>query len=182
MGAVLTITGRTAEGQRELELARMLGTELETVPATLAKIPPALERVRNRLDEGVGSVPTLAEAQRDQQETAEFHLASARTLLDSGRDRDAAAELHRAVYLAPYQDEPHLLLGRLYERTGRMTDAVDEYKVAVWCRETAAARLALGRALAQSGERDAARRELERALVLAPDLTEARDWLKKIGG
>jgi Flp pilus assembly protein TadD len=42
--------------------------------------------------------------------------------------------------------------------------------------------LALGRALAQSGDREAARRALERALVLAPDSAEAREWLKKIGG
>ena len=50
------------------------------------------------------------------------------------------------------------------------------------CRETAAARIALGSALFDSGDRAAAKIEFERALVLAPDSAEARDWLKKIGG
>ena len=182
MSAVLASTGHGPEAQRELDLARMLGTQLESVPATLTKIPSALERIRNRLDDPAFATPPLAAAQRDSQQTAAFHVQSAKTMIDAGRDRDATVELQRAIYLSPYQDEPHLLLGRIYERTGRVADAVDEYKVAVWCHESAAAQLALGRALAQSGDRDAARRALERALALAPDLTEARDWLKKIGG
>jgi Flp pilus assembly protein TadD len=185
MSAVLASTGHAPEAQRELDLARTLGTQLDSVPATLVKIPPSLERIRTRLDDAALAPPPLAPlsaSRPDAQETAAFHLRSARTLIESGHDRDATVELQRAIYLSPYEDESHLLLGRIYERTGRVSDAVDEYKVAVWCRESAAAQLALGRALAQSGDRDAARRALERALVLAPDLAEARDWLKKIGG
>jgi tetratricopeptide (TPR) repeat protein len=180
MSAVLAATGHGPEAQRELELARMLGTQLESIPASVVKVPAALERIRNRLDDVSIGVPQPS--RRDSQDTAGFHLQRARALLAEGRDRDATSELQRAIYLAPYEDEAHLLLGRIYERTGRMADAVDEYKVAVWCRESSAAQLALGRALAQLGDRDAARRALERALVLAPDLAEAREWLKKIGG
>jgi len=50
--------------------------------------------------------------------------------------------LRRAIYLVPYQDEPHLLLARLYQRGGRLTAAIEEFKVAIWCRETPAARVA----------------------------------------
>ena len=75
--------------------------------------------------------------------------------MNARRDREAIDELRRAIYLAPYEDEPHLLLGRLYQRGGRLSDAIDEFKVAIWCRETAAARLALGLALLDTGERDA---------------------------
>jgi tetratricopeptide (TPR) repeat protein len=185
MSAVLASTGHAPEAQRELELARMLGTQLESVPATLVKIPPSLERIRNRLeDPALAALPlaSLPGARADSRETAAFHLQNARTLIEADRDRDATVELQRSIYLSPYEAEPHLLLGRIYERTGRVADAVDEYKVAVWCRESAAAQLALGRALAQSGDRDAARRALERALQLSPDLAEAKDWLKKIGG
>jgi len=74
-------------------------------------------------------------SRRDSQETAGFHLQRAKSLMQEGRDRDATEELQRAIYLSPYEDEAHLLLGRIYERTGRIADAVDEYKVAVWCRE-----------------------------------------------
>ena len=184
MGAVLASTGRSAEAQRELELAKLLGTSIEAIPAGLAKPPPALERIHTSPDDSVIGVQVLASspAQRDQVETARFHLERGRTLITEGKDREAVTELRRSVYLAPYEPEPHLLLGRAYQRSGRVGEAIDEYKVAIWCRETAAARIALGSALFESGDRSAARTEFERALVLAPDSVEARDWLKKIGG
>jgi len=183
MSVLLAASGRAAEAHRELDLARLLGTSLETVPTTLTRIPPALERVPTRLDESVLRAPALlAPAQRDQRETALFHLARGRTLAGEERDREAIAELQRAVYLAPYEDEPHLLLGRLYQKFGRVAEAIDELKVALWSRETAAARLALGEAYFAAGELVAARREFERALVLSPNSADARAWLKKIGG
>jgi tetratricopeptide (TPR) repeat protein len=183
MGALLAAAGRSTEAQRELELARLLGTAIETVPATLTRVPPGLERLRMGLDDALLAAPVFAAlAQRDQTETAGFYLARGRSFADQGRDREAMLDLQRSVYLAPYEDEPHLLLGRLYERAGRLGEAIDEFKVALWCRETAGARVALGRAFFESGDRDAARREFDRALVLAPDSAEVKDWLRKIGG
>ena len=183
MGAVLGTAGRSAEAQRELDLARLLGTSLDAVPSTLPRVPPSLERMRLTLDDSaLGTAALAAPAQRDQSETARFHLDRARTLIGQGRDREAVADLRRSIYLAPYEDEPHLLLGRIYQRAGRVGEAIDEFKVAIWCRESAAARIALGSALFDNGDRDAARREFERALTLAPDSTEARAWLKRISG
>ncbi|HVQ42236.1 MAG TPA: tetratricopeptide repeat protein [Vicinamibacterales bacterium] len=183
MAAVLSTTGRTAEAQREIELARLLGTALDVVPASLSRVPPALERMRLTLDDSLlGNAALAAPAQRDQSETARFHLDRGRTLVGEGRDREAVADLRRSIYLAPYEDEPHLLLGRVYQRAGRVGEAIDEFKVAIWCRESPAARIALGSALFDNGDRDAARREFERALVLAPDSADARAWLKRIGG
>ena len=183
MSAVLATAGRTAEAHREIELARLLGTSLDVVPSALNRVPPALERMRVTLDDSLlGTAALSAPAQRDQSETARFHLERARTLIGDGRDREAVADLRRSIYLAPYEDEPHLLLGRVYQRAGRVAEAIDEFKVAIWCRESAAARIALGSALFDNGDRDAARREFERALVLAPDSAEARAWLKRVGG
>ena len=57
------------------------------------------------------------------------------------RDVEAIAELRRAIYLMPYQAEAHLLLGRLYQRTGRVREAIDSLKIAIWIDpENAAAR------------------------------------------
>jgi tetratricopeptide (TPR) repeat protein len=185
MSAVLAASGRSAEGQRELELARLLGTEVDPALLTLnSRIPSGLERLPAILEVTPG--PRLSTvignpAQRDQRETAAFHLANGRRLVVAKRDREAVQELRRAIYLSPYEDEPHLLLGEVYRRGGRLQQAIDEFKVAIWCRETAAARLQLAAALLESGERADARVEAQRALALAPNSTEARQLLQRIG-
>ena len=186
MAMLLAGTGRPAEAAREYELARLLGTKVElTSPTPPTRVPAGLEWLGSDLD--VSARPrtsTLVSnpAQHDQQATAAFHLGQARRLIEEQRDREAANELRRAIYLAPYEDEPHLLLGGVYHRAGRLAEAVDEFKVAIWCRETAAARVALGRALADTGEREAAQREAERALVLSPDSADARALLARLKG
>jgi len=186
MSAVLAGTGRAAEADREFELARLLGTKLDLAGLSPTnRVPPGLEWIGSDLD--VSSTPRRSAAianpaQHDQEATATFHLTQARRLIAERRDREAANELRRAIYLAHYEDEPHLLLGQVYHRAGRLTEAIDEFKVAIWCRETAAARVALGSALLDAGEKDAARREAERALVLAPTSPDARDLLRRVGG
>jgi len=70
----------------------------------------------------------------------------------------------------------------LYAKGGRSSDAVDEFKVAIWCKETPAARLGLASAYLDAGDAVAARREAERALALDPNSADARALLKKIGG
>jgi tetratricopeptide (TPR) repeat protein len=186
MSAVLAGAGRAVEAAREFELAKLLGTRSElgdAAPPT--RVPEGLEWLGSDLDVSPRhwrSAFVANPAQHDQQATAAFHLGQARRLIEEQRDREAANELRRAIYLAPYEDEPHLLLGRIYHRGGRLTEAIDEFKVAIWCRETAAARLALAQALAASGEREAARVEVRRALVLAPASAEARALLAKLGG
>ena len=185
MSSVLASTGRNVEAQRELELARLLGTRLETLDAApSAKIPAGLERLPDDLD--LRTAPraddVLAAAQQDQRDTAAFHLSRARELVAGGRDREATGELRRAVYLAPYEDEPHLLLGAILVRAGRMSDAIDEFTVAIWCRDSAAARIALGNALLDTGDRDGARKQADRAIALAPTSPEARELIKRIGG
>jgi tetratricopeptide (TPR) repeat protein len=186
MSAVLAGAGRGVEAQREFDLARLLGTSGEIAGSTpAAKVPPGLERVQMDLTSAGGASANALianPAQRDQQETARFHLNRGRQLFNEKKDREALEELRRAIYLSPYEDEPHLLAGRLYERAGRLNEAIDEFKVAIWCRETAQARLALAEALFENGDKDAARKEAERALVLDPQSPAAKELLKKIGG
>jgi tetratricopeptide (TPR) repeat protein len=181
MSAVL---GKTPEGQRELELARSLGASVDPALAVPGgRLPPGLERV----DVDLGSSPAArpapaAPSQRDQQETAAFHLARAKALIAERRDTEAIEALRRSVYLSPYADEPHLLLGTLYRRAGRLSEAIDAFKIAIWSRETAAAHVALGNALLDAGDTAGAKRSADRALVLAPTSEPARELLKRLGG
>jgi Tfp pilus assembly protein PilF len=185
MSAVLASAGKTVEAQRELDLAKQLGTRPDSSLLTVStRIPPGLERLRTDLDIPPTSrvdVALASPAQRDQQETAAFHLEQGRTFFNAQRDREATSELRRAIYLAPYEDLPHVLLGKIYQRGGRLNEAIDEFKVAIWCRDSADARVALASALLDSGDKDAARREVDRALTLDPNSADAKALLKKIG-
>jgi Flp pilus assembly protein TadD len=148
----------------------------------VARVPTGLERLPGDLD--ITPAPRMnavSAAQRDQQQTAAFHLSRARTLVAERKDREAQEALRRAIYLSPNEDEPHLLLGQLYRRAGRLADAIDEFKVAIWCRDTAPAQVALGDALLENGDRDGARRAATRALALAPGSAAAQALLTRTG-
>jgi tetratricopeptide (TPR) repeat protein len=185
MSALLHAAGRSAEALRELELARLLGTTLDVVPAApVATVPLGLERLRADLDAAPipgGAAGLVSPGRQDQADVAAFHLGRARRFLETSRDREALPELRRAIYLAPYEEEPHFLLGALHQRSGRLAEAIDEFKVAIWCRETVRARVALGAALLQAGDVAGARREAERALALDPQSEAARALVKRIG-
>ncbi len=186
MSQMLEFAGRRVEAQRELDLAKQLGTRLEPEALALGdRVPPGLERLTGRLDvpplvRVKGAIANLA--QREQQELAAFHLARGRRLFDQEDDRAAMDELRRAIYLRPYDDEPHLLLGRIYQRAGRLTEAIEAFRIAVWSRETTVARLRLAEALLETGDRTHALIEARRALALDPRSVDAQQLITRIGG
>jgi tetratricopeptide (TPR) repeat protein len=184
MSALLSKAGRAAESQRERELAAWLGALPEAATA-LATVPDGLERLPRAPETDDGPrAQALREhpGQRDERATAAYHLERGRSLVEARRDRDAIAELRRAVYLDPYANEPHLLLGLVYQRGGRLDEAIDEFRVALWARETAEGQVALGTALLEAGDREAARAAATRALQIDPRSVEARELLDRIGG
>jgi Flp pilus assembly protein TadD len=186
LGTALHGTGAAAESTRELGLARQLSSkyaEWEKKPAGGDPVPKGLERVSQDLETMHGpklDAAQLATAQRGQQELAAFHLERGRRFFESEHDRDALLELRKAVYLAPYAAEPHLLLGRVLLRTGRTREATDAFRIAVWSQDSAAGRLALAEALLQAEDKAGARAEANRALALDPALAEAKALLARI--
>jgi tetratricopeptide (TPR) repeat protein len=184
LAAALKATNAPTEAERERELARRLSAgyeESEDASATDG-VPQRLERVREYLERpGAArsdSVLTSTE-RRDQSELAAFHLDRGRRCFEREDDRSALTELQRAIYLSPYQAEAHLLLGRLHLRAGRTKEAIDALKISLWSEETPAAHVVLGEAFLQMKDLEAARKEAERALELAPGLTGATELLTK---
>lgn len=186
LGVALQMSGSAAEGTRERELARRLSSEYaeweKTQPGANA-VPRGLERLRTEL-----SVPTLrrveteivSAGQRSQQELAAFHVDAGRRAYLVERDDEAMASFRRAVYLSPYDAEAHLLLGRVYLRGGRHQEAVDEFTISIWSRDSVAARLALAEAYMQIQNMTDARRELEVVLSREPTNPDARRLLARI--
>jgi lipopolysaccharide biosynthesis regulator YciM len=146
-------------------------------------VPRGLERIKTDVelphDPPVG-LRLAATERRDQAELAQFYLERGRRQFQQENDREAVAEVNRALYLSPYLAEAHLLLGRIHLRNGRLHEAIDSCKIALWSAESAEAHAVLGEAYRQSKDGDAARGEAQRALALAPALAEARELLSRL--
>jgi len=184
LAAALEMAGSAVEAGRERELAAQLSSRYKDSGARAA-LPRGLERVHQEFEGvqagGVGQA-LAATTQRDQENVAQFHLERGRRLFAAEQDRDAMAELRRAVFLSPYEAEAHLLIGRIYLRTGRPGEAVNALKISIWSRDTAPARVALGEAYLALKDAPSARAEAQRALALDPGSTEAAALLRRAGG
>ena len=187
LAAALQGSGAPTEATRERELARQLSSEYaqwEQRPGSAAEsVPRGLERLIVHVDRPRSDSIDLAlfeREQREQREVAAFHLDRGRRFFAQGEDRDAIAELRRSLYLSPYQADAHLLLGRIYLREGRVAEAIDALTISVWSQETAEARTAAAEAYLAAADLTAARREIDRALVLAPDSAEAKALLQRL--
>jgi Flp pilus assembly protein TadD len=176
LGVALQSAGSTAEGVREIELAQRLSSTIgERISKQAgATVPRGLERVKTGIDVPAAlrvETAIVAAGRRDQRELATFHLEAGRRFFEAERDTEAISELRRAVYLAPYQSEAHLLLGRLYLRNGRLPDAADAFKIAIWSEDSLPAHVALAEAYIALKNLDGARSEIQ--LVLGRDAANA---------
>jgi tetratricopeptide (TPR) repeat protein/TolB-like protein len=186
LAAALQGVGSMTESARERELATQLSSkyaEWAKRPAAGEQVPRGLERVKSALV--VTSLQRVDTAiatsgQRDQREQTAFHMDRGRRFFEQGNDGEAIAELRRALYLSPYEAEAHLLLGRIYLRTGQTLSAIDAFKIALWSSESAAAHVAIAQAYLRARNEADARTHAQRALVLAPDSAEARALLDKL--
>ena len=138
LGVALQAAGNMTEAAREKELARQLSAAYADWEATQGganTVPPSLERVKVDIDLPAAlrvEDAMVAAEQRDQRELAVFHLDRGRRFFEAQRDVEAIAELRRTVFLSPYHSEAHVLLARIYLRTGRTQEAIDALKIAVW--------------------------------------------------
>jgi Flp pilus assembly protein TadD len=185
LGAALAARGNNVEAAREKELAKRLSStydEWDKRPGAEA-VPNGLERIKNSVElphaYRIDTKVTTSE-QRNQEELAQFYLDRARRLYQEENDRDAAIALKHALYLSPYLADAHLLLGRIHLRNGRVPDAIDAFKIAVWSAETAEAHAALGEAYREANDLVSARAEAQRALTLDPGSMDAKRLLDRI--
>jgi tetratricopeptide (TPR) repeat protein len=189
LAAALQTTGAAAEAARERELATQLsstyaewakkpaGPNAEPIPRGLERLKPSLEvSTLRRVDNAIATT-----GQREQKELTAFHLDRGRRFFEQGSNSDAITELARAIYLSPYEAEAHLLMGRVYLRTGETASAINAFKIALWSQETAEGRIALAQAYLQIKDQAGAREALQRALLLDPNSAGARELLSKLG-
>ena len=81
---------------------------------------------------------------------------------------------------SPYDDQAHLMLGRIYLRGGRLPDAIDALKISIWSSDTASARLVLAETYEKAGLLNEARVELRTVLERDAANVEARQALERL--
>jgi tetratricopeptide (TPR) repeat protein len=187
LGAVLHATNAPVEGEREKELARQLSStyaDWERRPnAASEPVPKGLERLRDDLDAprltlvDTALVPT---EQKDQKDLAAFHADRGRRMFEQKQDVEAIQELKRSLYLLPYQADVHLLLGRIYLRTGRLAEATEALKISLWSQDSSPAHAALGEAYLEAKDVARARAELQKALQIDPSGAEAKQLAARL--
>jgi tetratricopeptide (TPR) repeat protein len=187
LGGALAAAGNAVEANRERELARRLSATYEARAKRPGGdiVPKGLERVKDavELPHSRGVEKTIAtNEQRSQDELARFYLESAKRQFERENDRQAVEDLNRALYLSPYLADAHLLLGRVHLRNGRVREAIDAFKIALWSAESAEAHVALGEAYWQNNDAAAARAEADRALALDPQSEAAKRLIATIEG
>jgi len=183
LGVALGATGSATEAAREKDLARRLSSTYEGWESRTPPVPGGLERVR--MDLGLPDALRVenvigAAGQRDQRQLALFHLDAARRAYETEHDAEAISALQRAIYLSPYDNEAHLLLGRIYLRGGRVGDAIDALKISIWSTDSVAARLVLADAYERAGLLNEARAEAQNVLSREATNQEARQRLDRL--
>jgi Tfp pilus assembly protein PilF len=183
LSLVLQSTGATAESDREWELARLLSERYADTTMRPQSVPRGLERLS--MDIEIPRVQSLSmvlrePAGRDQSQVASFHLERGRRFVETARDSEAVQELRKAIYLSPYDAETHLWLGRAQRRLGQVRQAVDAFRVSVWCKDSAEARVELAEVLLELKDVVRAKVEISRALQIDPTSTRARGLQERL--
>jgi len=136
-----------------------------------------LGRLRHQIGDYIGAAQCFERSLRADPGRAEtwFDLANASASLHHW---DAAeSHVRRGLELAPRSADGWYVLGYLYERQGRLTDALQPYRNSMELNPRPHTAHNLGLVLDQIGDWQAAARTMERALQLAPDMFEALSQL-----
>jgi Tfp pilus assembly protein PilF len=149
-------------------LARMhrLTTELD-VTALRPEITSA-ESPANEAASDPANGSSVARLRRARQELSAGHV-------------DAAEKEYRAVLAAdPGSAAAHHGLAEIDRRQGKMDDAVKELQASLAARDSAVVRTMLAKIYLEQKKPDLARTEVEKALKIAPNYTEAKQLLEHL--
>lgn len=103
-------------------------------------------------------------------------------LSDEGRAQDSVKVLERLIYIAPLDEQLHVMLGERYLAADNASGAVREYSalIAGKTQDPAAAHFGLARAFLLGHQRDKAKDELLASLEIAPDFKPAQKLLLQL--
>ena len=171
--------GDLAAAQREAERARQLFPEYAAADGPY--------RLLHAIHMKQGDTQAATAALRGQiainEQDYEAHLELAKLLEQTDR-KGAADVLERAMYIYPFDAAVHVKLAELYSATAQHAKAVRERRavLALDPVNRADALYRLAAALNEAGQKEEARRQVVRALELAPNFAEAQQLLLQLRG
>jgi tetratricopeptide (TPR) repeat protein len=186
----LEAAGKKTEAEQEREAANetfgpnglpaiRLDAKNETV-ARLYRIKTELDVTTLRAEIESAEPPASAVASASSSDATLTHIRRGRQELSAGH-ADAAEKEFRAVLAAdPTSPAAHRGLAEIDRRQGKMDDAVKELQASLEARDSAAVRTMLAKIYLEQKKPDLARAEIEKALKLAPNYTEAKQLLEHL--
>jgi tetratricopeptide (TPR) repeat protein/TolB-like protein len=177
-----------ADQEREAAKAALGPNALPAIRMDANNEPaPRLERIKTELD--TTALRFQMEAPRSTAnsgpdgsvaETAASHIRRGRQELAAGRLDAAQAEFRSTLTADPTSAAAHRGLGEIDRRRGKLDEAVKEFQASLETRDSAVVRTMLARIYLEQKKTDLARAEVQRALKLAPNYTEAKQLLEHL--
>jgi tetratricopeptide (TPR) repeat protein len=113
-------------------------------------------------------------------DTAENRIRRARQELSSGHVEAARADFQAVLAIDSTNTSAHRGLADIARRQGKLDEAVLQLQAALQSRDNAVVRVALARVYLEQKKPALARTEVQRALKLAPNYTEAKELLDRL--
>ena len=113
-------------------------------------------------------------------DTPAGHIRRARQELSAGQMDAAEKDFHAVLAADPHSAAAHLGMGEIDRRRGKLEDAVKELQASLEARDSAVVRTMLAKIYLEQKKPDLARTEVQRALKLAPNYTEAKQILERL--
>ena len=180
LGQALADAGRAEDAEVELREALLLFREYPELDGPYLHLA-RIHRQRGELERAANALTQLGMLN---ERALEVHLLEAEIRSELDDPAAAARALERALLIHPYEVQVHQRLAELYTRLANHDGAVRERRavVALDPVDLADARYRLARALVDAERPDEARREVLRALEIAPSYEVAQELLLELRG
>ncbi|MEE9234518.1 MAG: tetratricopeptide repeat protein [Candidatus Acidoferrales bacterium] len=167
--------GRSQEAERARERALgdnpALARSLERHPLELDRLQEDFRAHSIRFQlRRAGSAADRSSRQRH----VALHIERGEDLLARGQLEAARLEFTEAILLDPGSYRAHFLLAEIYNRQGRLADAISELKASLWSQESVSARLRLAELYLLQKRPGEARAQVAAALALDPTNPDAQ--------
>jgi tetratricopeptide (TPR) repeat protein len=168
-------------GEKGLPLLRLDSKDADPF-AKFQRVKPELDTTSLRLElEG----PRLqrsadSDSTASAKDSTVAHLRRGRQEVVAGRLDAAEQEFRAALAIDPHNASAHSELGDIYRRRGKLEEAVNELRLSLASRDSAAVRTTLARVYLEQKKPDLARLEVEKAVKLAPHYPPATELLEHL--